>query len=1013
MRASTCRLKEAVLLCLPVILAWIGPWGHAQELVPDWRHVETSPIRPVVPDGLVNPVITAADVTDAPADFVADPFLFHDDGMWYMFFEAFHWDSGKGRIALATSPDGLNWTYDRIVLSEDWHLSYPCVFKYDGAYYMVPETYQLWEIRLYRATRFPHEWEYAATLVRGFESGRMFNDATIFRYDDKWWIFAGDTTTANLYCFYSDDLLTGWTEHPKSPVVKDDSRIAAPAGRVTVYEDHKIARFGMRNDAYYGEGVVAFRVMTLTETRFEEVRLLRGTMILGPSGEGWNTHGMHHIDPWWNGNHWLCAVDGLQWGVWSIGIYMVPHLSYPNASPVADAGPDQFTLSREKVTLDGSGSTDPDDGIDWYRWKQVSGPSVKLSSHSVAKPRFTAPRVNEGAVSLTFTLTVGDHKDLADVDTVTVVVAAEYRPPVADAGPDQAVREGDEVQLDASGSTDPEDDALSLLWEQVGGTVVTLSDPTAETQRFTAPLIPTRTEDLTFQLSVTNRLRLRDTDTTVVTVSWGNEPPFADAGADQTVPEGTVVTLDGSASTDPDDGAAGIAWYAWEQVAGTPVELSDSTAITPTFIAADVDSRGEVLEFQLSVGDDRNRSSTDTVVVTVTWVNEPPAADAGVDQIVPEGSVVTLDALKSTDPDDNLAFFQWSQTGGPPVELSDVTAAQPWFTAPEAPVNGSVLLTFQLLATDAEGLTASATCTVRVTWVNDGPTAATGPDTEVTEARVFQLDGTFSMDPDDGIASYGWTQTAGPPVALSDPTSARSTFVAPPVGLEGNELAFVLTVVDAGGLEDSSVISVFVRDNGITGFPDDVYTLLTATGEPVGVEPGSSWELLSIAVVDPATLLRPAKNPEELLYGLIALEVRVADPGSAITIPILLPGGVSEEHTWVRYLGPGRWENYGENARYTEARDQVFLTLADGGAGDDDGRPDGRISNTSGAGHAVKAHGSGGGGGGGGGCSALAPPPTGPDILGWFVTVIGSALVVVVLRRRSCDPTAVSRLRLR
>ena len=81
-----------------------------------------------------------------------------------MFFEAAD-TTGKGHIGLATSPDGLQWTYDRIVLTESFHLSYPYVFKYDGIYYMIPETYHANSIRVYQATNFPYDWAFVSTIV--------------------------------------------------------------------------------------------------------------------------------------------------------------------------------------------------------------------------------------------------------------------------------------------------------------------------------------------------------------------------------------------------------------------------------------------------------------------------------------------------------------------------------------------------------------------------------------------------------------------------------------------------------------------------------------------------------------------------------------------------------------------------------------------------------------------------------------------------------------------------------
>ena len=86
---------------------------------------------------LRNPVLTAKDVTDRKAEFVADPFMVKEQGIWYMFFEVLDRASGKGEIGLAVSGNGLHWAYRQIILTESFHLSYPYVFKWEGEYYMI------------------------------------------------------------------------------------------------------------------------------------------------------------------------------------------------------------------------------------------------------------------------------------------------------------------------------------------------------------------------------------------------------------------------------------------------------------------------------------------------------------------------------------------------------------------------------------------------------------------------------------------------------------------------------------------------------------------------------------------------------------------------------------------------------------------------------------------------------------------------------------------------------------
>jgi len=71
--------------------------------------------------------------------------------------------TNQGNIGYATSDNGLDWTYQQIVLDEPYHLSYPYVFEWQGDYYMVPESYQVNSILLYRAVNFPTDWEFVAT----------------------------------------------------------------------------------------------------------------------------------------------------------------------------------------------------------------------------------------------------------------------------------------------------------------------------------------------------------------------------------------------------------------------------------------------------------------------------------------------------------------------------------------------------------------------------------------------------------------------------------------------------------------------------------------------------------------------------------------------------------------------------------------------------------------------------------------------------------------------------------
>ena len=251
-----------------------------------------------------NPVLTAKDVTDISAEFVADPFMVKENS-WYMFFEVLNARTGQGDIGLAISNDGLNWVYDQIVLDEPFHLSYPYIFKWKNEYYMIPESYHAKSIRLYKAFDFPTQWLFVSTLVAGSD----YVDSSIVHFNDKWWLFAALKTNDILYLYYANELMGPWTEHPMSPVVKGDANIARPGGRIIVL-DGRIVRYAQDDDPNYGNQLRAFEITELTTKSYEEKEVYKSP-ILKASGSGWNSKGMHHMDPHQIGkNEWIACVDG-------------------------------------------------------------------------------------------------------------------------------------------------------------------------------------------------------------------------------------------------------------------------------------------------------------------------------------------------------------------------------------------------------------------------------------------------------------------------------------------------------------------------------------------------------------------------------------------------------------------------------------------------------------------------------------------------------------------------------
>ena len=271
---------------------------------------------------------------------------------------------------------------------------------------------------------------------------------------------------------------------------------------------------------------------------------------------------------------------------------------------------------------------------------------------------------------------------------------------------------------------------------------------------------------------------------------------IVNAGSNQIVDEGALVTLDGSNSY---DSSGKPLTYIWKAPEG--ITLSNTTSVKPTFIAPQVDKETKY-KILLYVNNGITNSVYDQVIITVKNVNHPPIANAGTNQTVNEGATVFLDGRLSTDPDGNVVNYAWTSPAG--IILTGANTATPSFTTTE--VSSDKAYIFTLMVSDGS-LTSTAQVTVTVKQVNKAPVANAGVAQTVKVAAFVTLNGTASTDPDGDVLLYKWTAPAG--ITLSATTTANPTFIAPAT-ITSTTYTFGLIVND--GKEDSqqSTVSITV-----------------------------------------------------------------------------------------------------------------------------------------------------------------------------------------------------------
>ena len=353
-----------------------------------------------------------------------------------------------------------------------------------------------------------------------------------------------------------------------------------------------------------------------------------------------------------------------------------------NEPPTANAGITQNVslgfvggVASKVVTLDGTGSSDPELNYPLtYTWTltKPTGSAAVLSSTTDVKPTFTA----DIAGQYTAKLTVKDSGGLASIAEASVIIVASITnsKPVANAGAKQFVAFGPSstVTLDGTYSTDADNDQLTYKWilQKPSTSSAVLSSSTSARPTFTAAVAG----DYVAQLIVNDGKEDSAPVFVTVVASAANVQPVANAGDDKNVSVNTLVSLDGTNSTDGnfnDTLTYKWNWMYWAST--TPPTLSLDTSPKPTFTP----TVAGLYVLTLVVTDDKKQtnsvSNPDPIAITVSATNSAPVANAGVDRTVTSNATVTLGGSYTDANVTDTITYKWYLRSKPALSTATLT----------------------------------------------------------------------------------------------------------------------------------------------------------------------------------------------------------------------------------------------------------------------------------------------------------------------------------------------------
>ena len=471
----------------------------------------------------------------------------------------------------------------------------------------------------------------------------------------------------------------------------------------------------------------------------------------------------------------------------------------PNQAPTASIATAPATVNGRGAVMLTATANDPEMDDLTHEWTSSGGGT--FTAASALSTTWTAPAATADTQDITLTLMVTDAGDASATDTLQVEVRANQAPQVSVTPVNTTVDGGGSVTLDGT-VTDPEGDRLTYDWTSNGGG--RFVNAAALDTTWTAPAKTNALQSIVLTLTVTDNGAGRLVDTATVSVAVrANEPPTASiASAPATVNGRGAVMLIATAS-DPDLDSLSYAWTSSGR--GT---FADGSALSTTWTAPAATGAAQDITLTLTVTDEVNASSTDTVRFTVRANRAPQVSASPLSTTVNGGGSVSLDGT-ATDPEGDRLTYAWASDGG--GRFANAAVLDTTWTAP-AKANAEQSITLTLTVTDNGALRLADTATVSVTVrANQAPDASVAPTSATTNGGgSVALDGSAS-DADDSALTYTWTSSGGGTFAKA--SALDTTWTAPAATSTAQSITLTLTATDGTGARDTATAQITVRAN--------------------------------------------------------------------------------------------------------------------------------------------------------------------------------------------------------